>query len=120
MSYRTLIVRLEDLRFHSRHGVFEQERTVGNEFRVDLCVSFPSPQNVDDDSLNDMISYVDLFDIVAEEMRTPRKLLETVASSIADRIREKWSFVESGNVKITKINPPIPRMVGMASVELAF
>lgn len=113
-------ISLEDLRFYAYHGVFDDEREVGNEFRVSLSVFLPVMKDAGNDLLDSTVSYADLFDIVSREMKKPRKLLETVALDTANRIKEKFESISRGFIKIEKLHPPIPEMLGKASVTLHF
>lgn len=92
---KTIEIALSDLHFHARHGVFKQENIVGNEFIVALNVRIPFTDGIDDDDLDATISYADLYDIIADEMKRPRKLLETVANDICLRICGKWPQILS-------------------------
>lgn len=111
-------IRLEDVRFFSYHGVFEHERNHGNEYIVNLSVKYtPHDDNSAlSDSIENTISYVDLFNIVKDEMAIPRSLLETVASSIAFKVKDRFPFSSKVECKITKSTPPIPSFLGSASV----
>ncbi|MCH5225780.1 MAG: dihydroneopterin aldolase [Muribaculaceae bacterium] len=112
---------LDKLRFYAFHGVFEEERRVGNEFIVNLSVKVACGQEVRADSLEATVSYAELFEIVKEEINKPRNLLEKVALEIADRIREKFcEQIISGRIEIRKVHPPIPGMLGEAGVALNF
>lgn len=121
-----LTISLEGVRLFGRHGVFEHERRDGNDFEINLVVKFiPESISLDEDSeslstgfsdeLEDTISYVILFDIVKEEMDKTRNLIETVARSIAERIKADFPFTSFIECKITKIKPPIPGFSGTAS-----
>lgn len=111
---------LEGLRFMSRHGVMPQERVVGNEFVVDVSLRIPCLAGVEEDNLDATVSYADVFDIVKQEMETPRMLLERVASLIRTRIMEKWPFIKGGVITICKSTPPITGITGKAKVSLIF
>ena len=116
-----ITVSLDDCRFYARHGVFAQERRAGNEFVVAIRVDYVWEHQKGDepsDDLADTISYADLYEIVKQEMERPRQLLETVASTIADRIAEQFRTVKELRVRIRKITPPIEGINGSASVEL--
>lgn len=110
-------VSLKAVRFQARHGVFPQERCVGNEFIVDLKVSYPAPENNTDD-LSHTISYADLYYIVDREMRVPSDLLEHVARRIVDAVRRIFPVSTSVSVSIEKVRPPIAGMAGNAAVCL--
>lgn len=119
-----LTVSLNDVRFYAYHGLFEHERKTGNEFSVNLDVKYRMPGRLSpanfDEFLAATISYVDLFKIVKEEMKTPQALLETVAISIVDKIRLKYPFTKSIYCKVTKVSPPITGFKGNASVTYEY
>lgn len=110
-------VSLKTVRFQARHGVFPQERCVGNEFIVDLQVSYPAPGNNTDD-IADTISYADLYTIVAGEMNEPSDLLEHVARRIVEAVRQSCPLATSIRISIEKVRPPIAGMAGNAAVCL--
>lgn len=111
---------LENVRFFARHGVFEHERIDGNEFIVNLKVKYPAPdlKQIEKDSLDHTISYADLFQIVKEEMDSPKNLLETVASAIISRIKNCYPQASEIYCHITKTTPPIAGFNGSASASL--
>ena len=113
-------ITLKDLRFYSFHGVLEEEKRIGNEFRVSLSVFIPVDKNISSDELDTTVSYASLFEIVKDEMEKPRNLLEKVAFEIAERIKKEFSRVEKGRVEIEKVRPPISGMLGSAIVALNF
>ena len=117
-----LQIALEDVKFYAYHGVFDFERREGNNFVVNLNVEYEAKSTISEweDQIWSTISYADLFEIVKEEMEKPRKLLETVAMSMVERIRERFPMVTACECKITKLNPPIPSFDGKASVSLRF
>lgn len=114
-------ISLSDLHFYSRHGVFAQEHTVGNEFTVDCSVMISADKFIaDDDNLDLTISYADIFEVIKAEMDSPKRLLETVAVRIANSLKQKFPEIESGHIEIVKLAPPIPGIVGKSSVKYFF
>lgn len=118
-SRGVMTVAINDVRCFARHGVFAQEQTTGNEFTVSLKVSW-LPGVTIEDSLEDTISYADLYEIVIYEMGITSALLETVAQRIAMHVSERWSQIISGHIEITKLTPPISGFTGTASVSYDF
>lgn len=110
---------LENLKFYAYHGVYEHETHDGNEFEVNLRVTFPDHISGASDygyTLDKTISYVSLFKLVREEMNKPRKLLETLTAEMAKRIKEEYPFTTLIECKVSKVTPPIPGFIGSASV----
>ena len=93
-----------------------EEGKIGSDYRVDLEVKADLKKSAKTDQLSDTVDYVHLNRIVKEEMAVRTKLLETVASSILDRILSELELVSKAQVKVSKLNPPIGGNVEMVSV----
>lgn len=113
-------ISLENLHIFARHGCLPQESLVGNEFVVDIVLRIPFSSDIEDDNIEATISYADVYEIVAEEMGKTCKLLETVASSIHNKLTQRWPQILSGKISICKTKPPIRGIDGSAKVSLIF
>ena len=111
-------INLEGLEFHAYHGVYPHERDSGNWFEVDISVDADFSQGAQTDELEGTVNYETLFQIVKEEMEIPSKLLETVAEKIVNRVLNQLSSVQSVEVKIAKLNPPIGGKCKKASIAM--
>ena len=112
-------VSLEGVRFFAFHGFYPEEQVLGTEFILDIDASLDVFDNGKDDLAN-TVNYVRLFEIASEEMKITRKLIETVAHSILDRIRHEFLAVQSIRVSIRKLNPPMGAEVRNSAIELVF
>lgn len=112
----TFIIRLESLGFFARIGVSEQERLVGNRFRVDVSLQIPREGFAPED-IGTTVSYADVYEIIRQIMSEEALLLESVADRIAASIRLKWPEIGLLSVKISKLSPPITGIDGNCSVE---
>ena len=99
-------IALIDARFFAYHGYYPEEQVLGNEFTVDICVTFDKDGVTPADDLQHTVNYEQLYDIAKTEMQQPRKLLETVAEAMLSRVSAEFPFVSSVQVSITKHNPP--------------
>lgn len=106
------------LRMRACHGVLPQERVVGGDFEVNLSVEYDITRAMASDDVADTLSYADLSDLVRREMAVPSNLLEHVAGRIARAIVQRWPEVQSVNLSITKLNPPMGADCDGAGVEL--
>ncbi|WP_419033982.1 dihydroneopterin aldolase [Dysgonomonas gadei] len=109
---------LENLTFYANHGVFDQERVVGNVYVINLKIEVDLGEASVSDDLNDTISYADVYEDVKIEMMIPSKLLEHAAKRIIDRLKNKYTQIESVELKLSKRNPPIGAQLDYASVIL--
>ncbi len=111
-------VRLDNIRLYAFHGCLKEEGVIGSDYRVDLEVCADLQEASRTDQLSDTVDYVHLHSIIREEMGIRSKLLETVAARILDRIFLELPAVDSGEVAISKINPPIGGDVQQVTVIL--
>ncbi len=110
------IIKIKNIRVYAYHGCLVEEGKIGSDYRVDLEVKADLKKSAQTDHLSDTVDYVHLNRIVKEEMAVRTKLLETVASSILDRILEELALVTWARVSVSKLNPPIGGNVEMVSV----
>lgn len=109
---------LESIVFYAYHGVLPQERTVGNEYVVNLKISLDLEMAAVSDALEDTVSYADIYEDVKAEMQIPSKLLENVAYRIIKRLKGKYKQIQNIEIKLSKRNPPMGAHLDCASVVL--
>lgn len=112
----SFIIRLENLLFSSRIGVFDFEREEDNDFMVDVSFKIGS-ECFRSECLESTVSYAEVYEVIEHHMAQEWLLLESVSSSIASAIKGRWPHTEDVSVKVTKIYPPIPGIRGSCSVE---
>lgn len=110
------IISLNNVRFRAYHGIHAEERQKGNDFVVNLEVSY-APGSDTIVSLNDTIDYAVLFDIVNSTMQKPVDLLETLAQTIALNSYKRFPQIREVIVTVEKLNPPIDKFTGSAAVK---
>ena len=119
---REFEIRLDNVNIFAYHGVFEEERIKGNDFIVNLRIKYNAPEDFSahEDNLQKTVCYASLYDIIKEEMKIPRNLLESVAISIVNKISSSYSGLSYIECSITKLNPPIEDFKGSATVKYTF
>lgn len=101
-------VKLTGLAVRGHHGVFEHERSDGQEFLVDITVWLDHRPAAESDDLDDTLDYGKLAQRAADIVAgPPRNLIETVAAEIAGDVMtdERAAAVE---VTVHKPSAPIP------------
>jgi dihydroneopterin aldolase len=112
-------VSLNGVRFFSNHGFYPQEQILGTEFIVDIETELEVYGN-GDDNISNTVNYERLLLIASEEMNVPRKLIETVAHSILERIRHEFLTIQIIRVTIRKMHPPMGVQIENSTIELSF
>jgi dihydroneopterin aldolase len=113
------IIKINTIRVYAHHGCLEEEGVVGSAYEVDIAVEANLAHPAESDHLSDTVDYVHLHRIVTEEMNLRSKLLEHVAQRIITRVLMEIIQVESVEVTVSKINPPIGGDVASVSVQLS-
>ena len=111
-----LKIELSNLQFHGFHGIHEEESKTGGNFEVNLAVYFESAV-VPIRHMNETIDYTLLYELVKRRMEKPTRLLETLATEIAQEVLSVFSKVQEVSVNIKKLNAPIPFFNGKVSAE---
>lgn len=102
------LVVLEGMRFHAFHGVYPEEQVLGTEYIVNVEVDTGIALAAKTDSLEHApVNYETVFQICMAEMAQPRKLLETVVTSIIKRMKRQFPQMKGIKVQVRKLNPPI-------------
>lgn len=102
--------------FFAFHGVSEQERKVGNTFIIDLKIGGDFSVACKSDNIADAINYASLYEEVKQVMEIPCNLLEHLAEKICNKLKNEFIKIQSVEIKVTKINPPIEGQIESASV----
>ncbi len=111
-------VALQEVRFFAYHGFYPEEQILGSSFLLDVEVEFKN-EDVEDD-ISKTVNYEKLYSILAEEMKQPRKLLETLVQEMIEKIHADFPFLETVKVGIKKLNPPLPGEVKYSLVEITW
>lgn len=114
------IIEVKGLEFYAYHGVADQERVLGNMFRVDVRLTVNLADAMKSDDIADTLNYAIVADIVKREMGVPSRLLENVAWRIRRAVTERFDCIVAGCVKVAKLTPPIPYNVEEVSVTTSW
>ena len=108
---------LNEVVFLGYHGLYAEEKKLGNTYKVDVQIDF-TPHSNFVDQLDQSIDYVQVYALVKKRMDIPTSLLETLVCTIANDILLAHPIADKVFVKITKVILPIPQFDGNVSVSL--
>jgi dihydroneopterin aldolase len=109
---------LENIEFFAYHGYYDEEQKIGNKYTIDVCVEADLEKAAKNDKLGDTINYEHIYQIIAQEMAIPTRLLEHIAQRIIDALFQKFDEIKSIEIAVGKHNPPIGGVCGKAKVIL--
>lgn len=108
----------DKMQFYAYHGVFEEEKRLGQKFEVDLEMFLDLRKAGKSDCLDETVNYALVYDIVQKLVTgTKMKLLESLAESIAGELLSLFPLNEI-LVRVRKPKPPIPGHLDSVSVEI--
>lgn len=102
-------IELKGLKVHANHGVLPHEREHGQAFTLDITCWLDFAGAAAGDDLTQTVNYAELaqlaYDIAAG---TPRQLIETVATEIAEAAMARFGQLHAVEVALHKPHAPIP------------
>ncbi|MCH5221575.1 MAG: dihydroneopterin aldolase [Muribaculaceae bacterium] len=102
---------IEGLKLFAYHGVFEQERIVGNTFEINAKLYFNAEKAMMTDNIDLSANYAAIIEMIKEEMSIPSNLLENVVYRIYRRIERQFPIITGGSITLYKQHPPIEEEV---------
>ena len=110
-------VGLEDVRFFAYHGLFPEERILGNWFVLTVRVSKQGQFGLFE-RIDETFDYGQIYMICQEVMADPVDLLETVAQRIANRLKQSFRGISRYEIHVWKEQPPLGMLGGKSCVSL--
>lgn len=111
-----LSIHLKNLSFHAYHGLYEEEKILGNTFVVNVWVNYLPPTQLVT-KIEQALNYETLFALVHQRMMEPTELLETIVTELCQTVMETFHEVNTVTVSLEKTNPPIKHFNGSVVVS---
>jgi len=110
------IIKVQGIRVYAYHGCLEEEALIGSEYIVDVVLNADFKEASLKDDLDLTVDYVRVYEIVKNEMAVRSKLIEHVGKRIYDKLISEFKILNTAEVSVTKINPPVNGTVERVSV----
>ena len=102
---------------YGHHGLFENERSNGQDFYVDLILNLDLSQAAQSDAIEDTVNYAEITELTHREITTdPVNLIEKLAYRIAERILSSHPKIKAITVTVHKPQAPVGLKVQDISV----
>ncbi|ODT69739.1 MAG: dihydroneopterin aldolase [Pelagibacterium sp. SCN 63-23] len=110
---------LNDLGFYGYHGLYNEEKALGQRFFIDLQCGVDLSGPAQSDTIGSTVSYAAVYDVVKEAFESRRMhLIEAVAQNIVTALFTAFSDVNWVIVRVRKPEAPIAMVRGEAAIEL--
>jgi dihydroneopterin aldolase len=115
-----LTIQVEGINVYGTHGVYEQEKKKGQEFRIDLQIELRENilnfENYKSESFDNSVNYENLVnEVINVSDNNSFDLIETFAYEILNSLR-KYNNISKATVTIHKPNSPLKKLVEDISV----
>ena len=111
-------LRMRNMRFFARHGLFPAENELGQHFEVDLELHLDLSRAGRSDNPAHTIDYPKVYALVEEVvLQRQFKLVEALAQHIADTVGKSFAPLNL-TVRVRKPHPPLPAHFDGIEVEL--
>ncbi len=109
-------VGIKGIKLYGYHGFFKEESIIGAWFIYDVEVKYELDLENLNDSLQKVIDYGEIYEIVKAVNYKPKKLIETLAFEIKNEVIKKFGQIDV-KIRVTKPNPPLGGDVGATFFE---
>jgi dihydroneopterin aldolase len=111
-------IRLTNIQVRANHGCWDEEAIIGGDYRVDVWLDGNFEISAANDDLTQTIDYVEVKEVVYDEMSKRAKLIETVLVNMHQRMKTQFPTATLVGIRITKLNAPMGHQVESVSVEM--
>jgi dihydroneopterin aldolase len=112
-------IQIAGLQTFGYHGLFEEERRLGQKFTLDIDARLNPAPTHRDDQLDASIRYdavVDAAVSLAGEMKY--QTLEALGEAVAIGLLRRFALIETICVGVSKFSPPIPHTLGKVGITV--
>ncbi|OTN76651.1 dihydroneopterin aldolase [Enterococcus sp. 8G7_MSG3316] len=112
------VIKINNMKFRSHIGVFQEEKKLGQNLEIDLAVQIN--HSIEVDNIDTTINYAHFYQLVSEVVSNSQvDLVETLGTIIVTRIKEIDTRKIAGvKINIRKINVPIEGIFDCVELEM--
>tara|TARA_A100001011_G_scaffold96283_1_gene101270 strand:+ start:659 stop:1024 length:366 start_codon:yes stop_codon:yes gene_type:complete len=111
-------IKLENLSFFGYHGVNEEERLNGQDFIINLCISYNMKPS---DKINSCIDYILLYNFLKEKFNEKKfNLIESLGEKIILDINNQFNNIYYIKINIRKPSIIVDNNKDFINVELEY
>ncbi|MBM4403599.1 MAG: dihydroneopterin aldolase [Candidatus Cloacimonetes bacterium] len=112
-------ISLNEMVFYGYHGVFDEERKLGQRFVVSVDLYTDDTKDELIHRLEDTVDYTQVYAVIRDVMETEQfHLLEHCANIIADRLLSEFDLIQMAQIRIQKPSVAIQGSLHSVEIEL--
>ena len=115
------VIRLKNCAFFARHGVLDEEETLGQRFYVDAALTVEPGQALVDDSIEGTVNYGVAFAVIEKIITGERRfLIEALALEVARALTARFPQIRKAEITVRKPNAPVPGVLDYVEVTVVW
>lgn len=113
-------IKITGLQTYGYHGLFEEERTLGQMFSFDISAALRKVRTHLGDNLDSSVRYDAVVDEVVQIAASAKfQTLEALGETIAAKMLQRFAIMESVTVAVAKSSPPIAHSIDQVGVQIS-
>ena len=112
-------ITLKNCAFFARHGVYNEEETLGQRFFVDAILDVDGGDALSSDEIEGTVDYGTAFQVIERIITGKRRfLIEALALETAKALCTEFPMIENAEVTIRKPNAPVQGVLDHVEVTI--
>jgi dihydroneopterin aldolase len=115
------LIRMMNCAFFARHGVLDEEETLGQRFYVDAVMTVDSVRALEEDTIEATVDYGVAFKVIEKIVIGERRfLIEALALEVAKALTTRYPQISRAEITVRKPNAPVQGVLEHVEVTVAW
>ncbi len=115
------VIRMKNCAFFARHGVLDEEETLGQRFYVDAALTVDPGSALEEDSIEAMVDYGVAFELIEKIITGARRfLIESLALEVAKALTVRFPQITRAEITVRKPNAPVRGVLDHVEVTIVW
>jgi dihydroneopterin aldolase len=112
---------MKNCAFFARHGVLDEEETLGQRFYVDAALTVEPGRALVEDSIEDTVNYGVAFTVIEKIVTGHRRFLfVALALEVAKALTARFPQIKRAEITVRKPNAPVPGVLDHVEVTVVW
>ena len=114
-------IRLKNCAFFARHGVHDEEETLGQRFYVDAALTVDPGDALEKDRIEGTVDYGTAFEVIERIITGQRRfLIEALALEVGKALTTRFPQITRAEITVRKPNAPVRGVLDHVEVTVAW